>query len=114
MDAQVRRQSITLLCVWVSINPVLEAARGTSFVNPVEGSLLVSLRSSKDLEISQVFSGSVYASYLSYVTCLNEINLYIHHLAEEEEATALLLPASSRSSKERSCPKERKIRQNPS
>ena len=77
MDAQVRRHSITLLCVWVLINPVLDAARGTSFANPVEGSLHVSLRSNENLEISQPCSGLVYTTYVSCVTCLNEINLHI-------------------------------------
>jgi hypothetical protein len=70
-DAQVRRHSITLLCVWVFINPVSHAAEGTPFVNPVEGSIHVSLLSERNLEFSQLCSGPAYTYLVSSVICMN-------------------------------------------
>jgi hypothetical protein len=57
IDAQRRGCSTTLLCVWVFINPPLDANVGASLATPVEGSIPASLLFDRDLENSQLCSG---------------------------------------------------------
>jgi hypothetical protein len=63
------RTHTALLCVWVFINPVLDANWGTHFANPVESSLNVSLLLEGNLENSQLCSGPAYNS--TYLTCIH-------------------------------------------
>jgi hypothetical protein len=81
-DAQERGHSATLLCVWILINLAFDADRGTSFMNPVEGSLLVSLLLVRNLEILNCALLWPTNQLVTCVIYLSSINLHIHILAE--------------------------------
>jgi hypothetical protein len=81
-DTQERGHSTTLLCVWDFINPVLDTDCGTSFKNPVEGSLLISLLSERNLEIFNYALVWPINQLVTCVICLLSINLQMYILAE--------------------------------